>query len=110
MSPDQYYKNGRVEQLNAFAVRLQKSMPQACDLLMRHADDFNGIFIMLSDNGGVLGGIKKFGEDGAPLIAWFSGDDPIEALYNLDRRFHVLDWKPDKPKKKKSGRKITLEE
>ena len=52
---------------------------------------------MLSDSGGILCILKRFGSDGAPEVMFAHGDDYVDALVQAERALAAAKWRPDKP-------------
>lgn len=105
MSPDQYASNPVVQRLISAAEGIAKLLPNAAKYFTVAPTEFRGLTMFIGDNADVVIGLRIFDDDGQPVVIWGSGNDPLQALINLDQRVSTGNWKPDLPKPKVTGKK-----
>ena len=105
MSPDNHKQSKAVRDL----LKLEKSIDglgTEFARFIRDADgDFRGFSIILSDRGGYLAIIKKFGDDGTPQVLFAGGESPIECIRAADIRISSGNWKEDTPQRVSTNKK-----
>ncbi len=97
MSPDQYSKPPRQTSHEKADKRFKASYPLLYEF-QREAGDrpFRGLVVFLSDQGGLVGGLKSWDDHAAPVVMWRSGPSLNSVLLNLDAALASPRWKPDK--------------
>ena len=58
--------------------------------------DFRGWSVMLGSAGDYLCIVRRYDADGAPVILFSSGDDPLSAMMNVDKVLAARGYRPDK--------------
>lgn len=96
MSPDNHYSSTYVKRLVSASTNLTAAFPHLAKLLLDNSADFRGLTIFLGDTADFVIGVRVFGEDGAPMVLWSSGDDPLVALLNVDKGLARGIFKVDK--------------
>ncbi len=74
----------------------QAEVPQVASVFAAE-DDFLSILIKHQDDGSCLAVIKRFGPDGAPMVAFGGGYGVAGALMALDATIAGNRWRVDKP-------------
>ncbi len=69
------------------------------------SQDFVGLQLKAQDDGSVLAIIRAYGSDGAPMVAFGHGFDPMLALIALDATIQGGKWKEDLPWDERQKRK-----
>ena len=100
MSPDNYSGNKRIQELIALQEAVYGFGKHVGDFLSDSTGDFRGISVILSNSGGCLAILKRFGEDGTPEVLFASGQTPVEAIAAADTRLADGGWRADKPRPK----------
>ena len=101
MSPDNYKGNKRVQELIALQEAVNGFGKHVGHFLSDSEGDFRGISVILSDSGGCLAILKRFGADGSPEVLFASGQTPVEAIAAADTRLDQAAWRKDKPRPKR---------
>lgn len=73
--------------------------PQIFAFIDKNIGDFNGLSFMVSDRGGYLAVVKRFGFDGKPEIMFCSGPTLIDVLMLVEDALAAGHWRADKPRK-----------
>lgn len=74
--------------------------PQFFAFIDKHLGDFNGFSMMVSDKGGYLAILKRFGFDGKPEIMFVSAPTIIDLLMLVEDALAAGHWREDKPRKR----------
>jgi len=106
MSMDNWYISPAMKKYISLSQVIHEQLPTLHPYLVNHDGSFRGFTMFLGDSADVVVGLKTFGEDGSPLICWGSGDSPMEALLNIEKRVSSgalkMDKKAANPKPKAS--------
>lgn len=66
-------------------------------LIGKDREDFRGLTLKVADSGFALLVFKRVSGDGTPEVIFGSGDDFLEALWDVNRSIALDRWKVDKP-------------
>lgn len=101
------YKPVVAYQAQRVAEAIGDELPQTAHMLMNTAGEFRGLSCFLGETGGVVIGIKRYGDYAQPQVIWGSGVDFFDALASLEVRLQFDNWKPDKGEIKRTNWKET---
>lgn len=85
MSPDQYKQHPFVKMMIKASSNLLEAIPEISYYLIHNPADFRGFTMFLGDQAEWVVGLRAYDGEGAPIVCWSSGDDPLLALLNLEK-------------------------
>lgn len=86
----------RVRQLLERETAFRQAFPQLYAFLSTHEADFRGLSLLIGNQGGFLLVLKKFDDDGTPIVAFANGETPLDALFASEGCLAAGRFRPDK--------------
>lgn len=96
MSPDNYATHPFVVRHKQAVTGFAQAFPNLSAYFLSRSSDFRGLTMFLGDTAEFVVGLRAFNSDGAPVIMWSSGEDPLMAFINLDKQVASGSFRIDK--------------
>jgi hypothetical protein len=86
------------------SVVVNRHAPQLYSIIGRQMEDFVSLLVRQRGLGDFIAVLKKYDDDGRPVVAFGTGFDYVSALLGLEGSIAAGRWRPDEPWQPNGGK------